>query len=150
MQDNPTPQAQWSVRNVTNALVVALLSAGVLSCQLYADRYPKETAIIALFLIVFASIMRLPISSMGGPSVLNVERAGTVTQNNPPAAEEPPPAAASAPRPPSITITGPLGGPIRTTTIDAAAPHPAPAHPPVRDARGQYAKAAPLNVVADS
>jgi hypothetical protein len=27
--------------------------------------------------------------------------------------------------------------------------HPAPAHPPVRDARGQYAKAAPLNVVAD-
>jgi hypothetical protein len=93
-----TPHTEWSVKNVTNALVVALLSAGVLACQLYADTWPKPTAIVALALIVFASIMRLPISSMGGPSVLNVERAGTVTQNNPPAPEEPPPATATAPR----------------------------------------------------
>jgi hypothetical protein len=119
MPDNPTPQAQWSVRNVTNALVVALLSAGVLACQLYADTWPKPTAIVALALIVFASIMRLPISSVAPAPQVNIESAPNMTQNVAAPADAPPPR------------------------------HPAPAHPPVRDARGQYAKAAPIDVVAD-
>jgi predicted lysophospholipase L1 biosynthesis ABC-type transport system permease subunit len=84
--NDPTPTPpQWSRTNVLNAIVVAALSAGVLACQLYADLWPKQTAIAALFLIVFASIMRLPISSVGSPPQINVERAETVTQNNPPA-----------------------------------------------------------------
>jgi len=57
--DPNAPPSLFEWKNLVNALVIATLSAGALAATLYAPRWPIPCAIIALFIVAFASVLRI-------------------------------------------------------------------------------------------
>lgn len=131
----PSTSPQFTRENVINACIIATLSAGALAATLYAPRWPIPCAIIALFIVAFASVLRISLvtTNVITPTVRIVSNAPLAHVDS-----------AAQVREQEVVSHAPV-----TVVTVSSAPLVAPADPPpfvvaaappkVRNPRGQYA-----------